>query len=152
MQDKIMCIQICLIHLPYIPFCDPGRFGGRTTLYFLLLYLKVYPLSVSISQSVCLSLSLHFFPVFCFLSSYLLICTRQSNDIFLRCLSAISPENHSFPFLLQLSILYLVLCGILCTYLCLFVGCIVCPFACSLVVLYWPWTLNLLCLYVHIQR
>ena len=33
---------------------------------------------------------------------------------------------------------------LLCTYLCLFVGCIVCPFACFLVVLYWPWSLNLL--------
>ena len=38
------------------------------------------------------------------------------------------------------------------TYLCLFFGCIVCPFTCFMVVLYWPWTLNLLCLYVHIQR
>ena len=33
-----------------------------------------------------------------------------------------------------------------------FFGCIVCPFACFLVVLYWSWTFSLLCFYVHIQR
>ena len=119
MFDTSACVDLIFLFVTQV---DLEGEGGRTTLYLLLLYLKVYPLSVSVSislsvylsvcLSVCLCLSLYlslsvslclslstFFPSF--LSSYLLICTRQSN-IFLRCLSAISPENHFFLFFYSL--------------------------------------------------
>ena len=64
MFDTSACVDLIFLFVTQV---DLEGEGGRTTLYFLLLYLKVYPLSVSVSifLSVCLSLST-FFPSFVF--------------------------------------------------------------------------------------
>ena len=57
MFDTSACVDLIFLFVTQV---DLEGEGGRTTLYFLLLYLKVYPLSVSvsISLSVCLSVCL----------------------------------------------------------------------------------------------
>ena len=59
MFDTSACVDLIFLFVTKVDLEGEGR---RTTLYFLLLYLKVYPLSlsVSISLSVCLSLSTFF--------------------------------------------------------------------------------------------
>ena len=61
MFDTSACVDLIFLFVTQV---DLEGEGGITTLYFLLLYLKVYPLSVSISLSVCLSLSLSLSPPF----------------------------------------------------------------------------------------
>ena len=72
MFDTSACVDLIFLFVTQVDLEGEGE-GGRTTLYFLLLYLKVSPLSLSVSispsvrlsvcLSVCLSVSLpHFFP------------------------------------------------------------------------------------------
>ena len=61
MFDTSACVDLIFLFVTQV---DLEGEGGRTTLYFLLLYLKVYPLSVSVSLSVCLSVCLSLSPLF----------------------------------------------------------------------------------------
>ena len=56
MFDTSACVDLIFLFVTQV---DLEGEGGRTTQYFLLLYLKVYPLSLSlsISLSVCLLFS-----------------------------------------------------------------------------------------------
>ena len=71
MFDTSACVDLIFLFVTQV---DLEGGGGRTTLYFLLLYLKVYPLSlcVSVCLSVCLSVPLYL--VFCFTVNGIYTC------------------------------------------------------------------------------
>ena len=153
---------VCLCR-PYIPFCDPGRFGGRGRENYSVFSSSLFEsliLSLSLSLFLCLSvclflsLSLSLSPLFSRLLFFKFISSDLHSTVEWYLFCAAYQRFHQ-KITLFLFFYGLVYCNFFvwnyCVpiYACLLV---VCPFACFLVVLYWPWTLNLLCLYVHIQR
>ena len=157
MFDTSACVDLIFLFVTQV---DLEGEGGRTTLYFLLLYLKVYPLSLSLSPflclSVCLSVCLSTF-FFFFSSSFFKFISSDLHSTVECHLFALLDQRFHQKITLFLFFYGLVYCKFFVWNYCVsvYARLLVVLFVrlpVFLAVLYWPWTLNLLCLYVHIQR